>query len=89
MDIRAEQHQFAKIIHEHVIRYPDSENGLEQILPTIYDYMEAFKALMDSTTQVEMNYLCQQYPGLYRFGKILEMLAEGIADGRIDVPKDH
>lgn len=31
--------------------------------------------------------LCDRYPRFYRFGKVLERLAEGIASGRLAVPK--
>lgn len=44
-----------------------------------YDYMEAFKRVMDSL----------QYPGYCRFAEWMERLAQGIADGVIEVPKDH
>lgn len=44
-----------------------------------YDYMEAFKRVMDSL----------QHPGYFRFAKWMERLAQGIADGVIAVPKDH
>lgn len=35
----------------------------------------------------EMNALCSQYTGFHRFAKLLERIAGGIQDGRIDVPK--
>jgi hypothetical protein len=44
---------------------------------------------MDSSTSVQMDYLSQQYTGLYRLGKLLESLEQGIADGEIDVPNDQ
>ena len=55
----------------------------------IYDYMDAFKRVLDSSTRVQMDYLYQRYDGFYRFAKLLEVMAQGIADGVIDVPKDH
>ncbi len=89
MDFSAEQIQLVTIINEHVAKYPDTDIGNEQLLTTIYDYMEAFKRVMDSTSKFEMDYICQQYDGFYRFAKLMEMLAQGIADGMIEVPKDH
>lgn len=89
MDIGPDQLHLAKLIHEHVSRYPDSDIGNTHLLPTIYDYMDAFKSIMDSTSRVEMDYLCSKYPGFYRFGKLLEFIAEGIQSGSIEVPKDH
>ncbi|MGS5206466.1 arylsulfatase [Escherichia coli] len=48
-----------------------------------------FKRVMDSTSKVQMDYICLQYPGYFRFAKWMERLAQGIADGVIEVPKDH
>jgi hypothetical protein len=84
--LTAEPLHLAKLIDAHVRQYPDNPLGTEQLLTTIYDYMAAFKRIMDSTTSVQMDYLCQQYPGFYRFAKLLESLAQGISDGAIDVP---
>lgn len=89
INLSAEQPHLAKLIDTHVRRYPDTDLGTEHLLPTIYDYMEAFKRIIDSTTSVQMDYLCQQYAGFYRFAKLLESMAQGISDGVIDVPKDH
>lgn len=89
INLTAEQIQLAKIIDAHVNQYPDTALGTEHLLPTIYDYMDAFKRIIDSTTSVQMDYLCQQYDGFYRFAKLLESMAQGISDGTIDVPKDH
>ena len=42
---------------------------------------------MDSSSKSEMNELCERYDGFYRFAKLLELMAQGIADGSIEVPK--
>ncbi len=89
MNLTAEQSQLALLIDNHVGRFPNTPLGEEQLLATVYDYMEAFKMLMESTTTVQMDYLTQQYPGFYRYAKLLESLAQGIADGVIDVPADR
>jgi hypothetical protein len=34
-----------------------------------------------------MDVLCERYNGFYRFAKLLENLAQGIADGSIPVPE--
>lgn len=51
--------------------------------------MEAFKRVMESASKVQMDYIFLQYPGYLRFAKWMERLAQGIADGVIEVPKDH
>ena len=43
--------------------------------------------LVDTCTGEEMDALCDRYDGFYRFAKLLEMLAGGIADGSIPVPE--
>lgn len=53
---------------------------------SMYDYMYTFKQLLDASSESEINQLCQQYDGFYRFAKLMERLAEGIADGSISVP---
>lgn len=89
IELNSEQLQMVKIIHEHAIRFPSNETGDGQLLQTCYDYMDAFKRVMDSTSHIQMDYICQQYDGFYRFAKLMEMLARGIADGIVEVPKDH
>ncbi|MBK8971897.1 MAG: arylsulfatase regulator [Hahellaceae bacterium] len=89
VELSAEQLQMVKIIHDHARRFPLTETGDEHLLQTCYDYMDAFKRVMDSTSRIQMDYICQRYDGFYRFAKLMEMLARGIADGIIDVPKDH
>lgn len=51
--------------------------------------LDAFKRVMDSASKVQMDYICLQYHGYFRFAKWMERLAQGIADGVIEVPKDH
>ena len=89
MNLSVEQIHLAKLIDTHVRQYPDTVTGDEQLLRSAYDYMDAFRRIMDSATTDQMDYLSQQYPGFYRFGKLLETIAQGIADGDVDVPKDH
>ena len=46
------------------------------------DYMGTFKQLLDTCTGKDMDTLCARDNGFYRFAKLLERLAGGIADGR-------
>lgn len=52
----------------------------------ITDMRNGFNGL---ASKVQMDYICLQYPGYFRFAKWMERLAQGIADGAIEVPKDH
>ncbi|MFM2588256.1 arylsulfatase regulator [Vibrio sp. TBV020] len=89
MDLTTEQQQLAIIIDGYANQFPLTEEGDALLLQGCYDYMEAFKRVMDSSSKVQMDYLCQQYLGFYRFAQWMERLAQGIADGVIDVPRVH
>lgn len=89
LDLTSEQQQLVNTVNDYAISCPLTSKGDEQLLQNCYDYMDAFKRVMDSTSQLQMNYICEQYEGFYRFAKLMERLAQGIADGVIDVPKDH
>ncbi|HBC3404714.1 arylsulfatase regulator [Vibrio kanaloae] len=88
-DLTLEQLQLTRIVDDYANQFPLTEDGDALLLEGCYDYMEAFKYVMDSTSRVQMDYICQQYLGFYRFAKWMELLAEGISDGRIKIPKDH
>jgi len=89
MNLTAEQQQLVKIVDDYANQFPLTEDGDAQLLQGCYDYMDAFKYVMDGTSKVQMDYICQQYHGFYRFAKWMERLAQGIADGVIDVPNVH
>ena len=54
-----------------------------EILPEMADFMDDFHHLMMNS---EMDALCDEFAGFYRFAKILETLAAGIASGKVKVP---
>ena len=81
------QVQLAARIDKHVKKIVEKGGDDEALLVAMYDQMGTFKQLMDSSTQKEMDELCQRYSGFYRFASLLERLAEGIANGSIAVPK--
>ena len=57
-----------------------------EILPEMAHYMSDFHHLMMNTSGPEMDALCEEYAGFFRFAKILETVASGIASGKIKVP---
>ena len=88
MPLTEQQTRLASFLDTHVQRITASGAVDDPaLLVAMSDYMDAFKQRMDCSTQEEMNLLSECYPGFYRFGKVLERLAEGIASGRIPVPK--
>jgi hypothetical protein len=87
MPLTEQQTRLAVTIDNHVKHIVANSGGDEELLASMYDHMGTFKQLMDTSTGEEMDMLCQRYDGFYRFAKLLERLAEGIADGSIPVPE--
>lgn len=54
IDLTTEQQQLAIIVHDDASRFPQTENGDAQLLQGCYDYMDAFKRVMDSASKVQM-----------------------------------
>jgi hypothetical protein len=87
MLLTALQTRLAETIDTHVRQVLAQGGGDEALLLLMADYMPTFKQLLDTCTGAEMDMLCDRYDGFYRFAKLLERLAEGIADGSIPVPE--
>ncbi len=86
MALTPEQLHLATLIDDHVNQVVIAGGDDEALLVSMYDYKDAFKRLMDTSTGDEMDQLCARFDGFYRYAKSLEALAEVIADGRIKVP---
>jgi hypothetical protein len=87
MPLTAHQTQLAVTINTHVREVLAQGGGDEALLLSLADYMPMFKQLLDTCAGADMDALCARYDGFYRFAKLLEMLAGGIADGSIPVPE--
>ena len=84
-----EQHiRLAVTIDRHVNQVVAYGGGDEELLRSMADHMGTFKQLLDTYSRGAMDLLCQQYDSFYRFAKLLEDLAQGIADGTISVPPE-
>ena len=59
----------------------------EDLLMGIAPYMDDFKKVMGNSSKSEMTAYYNRYDGFYGFTKLLEDMAKGIKEGRIDVPK--
>jgi hypothetical protein len=79
-----EHHDIAAAIDKAVSAFPDTEGGMEQFLVNMYKYMPDFKRILDTSAPGDMDMLCEQYPNFYRFAKLMEQLAEGIAAGNFN-----
>lgn len=63
LDLAIEQRQLAKIVHDYAYQFPLTESDDAELLQGCYGYyIEAFNQVMDSTSKVQMDYICQQYP---------------------------
>ena len=87
MPLTEKQNHLASIIDEYVKQTIKNGGNDEDLLTSMYAYMGTFKQLLDTSTHQEMDELRQRYDGFYRFALLLELLAEGIADGIIEVPE--
>ncbi len=87
MPLTEKQIALASTIDHHVTQIVGAGGGDEELLLSMSDYLERFKQVMDASTQSEMDSLCERFPGVYRFTKLLELIAQGIADGSVEVPK--
>ena len=87
MPLTAPQPQLAVTIDTHVRGVLTPGGGDEVLRMSLADSMPTFKQLLDTCTGADMDALCARYDGFYRFAKLLERLAEGIAEGSIPVPE--
>lgn len=87
MPLTEQKKRLARKRDRHVNRILANGGDDEDLLISMSDHMPTFKPLLDTCTKAEMNALLKRYDGFYQFAKLLELLAEGIADGSIPVPK--
>ena len=86
MSVTAKRRRMASRI-DRKMKQLDALGLLEvEILPEMAHYMSDFHHLMMNTSAPEMDALCEEYAGFFRYAKILETVASGIASGKIKVP---
>ena len=88
MNLTARQMQIATSIDNQVANVIKKEktsqavdDGITRMMP---DHMAGLKHLLHTLNSVAMNKLCEEHPGLYRFAKMMERVAEGCRDGLFD-----
>ena len=88
MNLTARQIQIVTKIDKQVARIikkkKTSQAVDEAIIEMTPDHMNSFKHLLDTLDSDDINKLCQEYYGFYRFTKMLERIAEGCRDGLFD-----
>ena len=85
MALTEKQIRLASTIDQHVKQVIAGGGDDESLLLSMADYMDTFKGVMDSSTKDEMDELCDRFCGFYRYGKLLEAVAQGIENGMIRV----
>jgi hypothetical protein len=85
LSITNQQRQIASLINDRVVSIITTKKTStaedEAIVELMPDWMEGFKILMDTLPTQEFNLLCEEYPGFFRFSKMLEKIAQGCSDG--------
>ena len=65
----------------------DGGGNEETLLVEMFDLMPKIKSLLDSDNKKEIELYFYEYDGFYRYMKVLENLAQRIADGKITIPR--
>ena len=80
--------QFIADIDSRVHAILSKGGGDEALLMSLSEFMTSdFKSMISSGAHGELDAYYQKYSGFYRLMKLMENLAQGIADGTIEVPR--
>ena len=74
------QEQLAKNINRLVQTIEQEGGGDTEILVKAYRHMTESSELLYSTTEEQMDSLCETYHGFYRFEKLIQTIAQGLKD---------
>ena len=80
------QISYAYRIDQYVQDIEKRGGGDAEILQNTYDYMAPFKYILDTSQDGQIDMLCEQFDGFYRFAQLLELMAAAIRDDAIEVP---
>jgi hypothetical protein len=83
MGLTAKKLQMAGLINARVKAIAKSGVDDLAIFTDMADYLPAFKRLMDTSTDDDMDQLAACYTGFYQYAKILEAVAAGIRSGKL------
>ena len=82
-----EQRAIAELLDARVAELEEEGIAHLELLGNMAPQMPMFKRLMDISREGELSDLGAEYPGLNRFTTLLELIAEGIQSGDIEVPR--
>ena len=86
MNVTTEQIHIASEINARVHELDRPGATDISIFVAMSDLMPAFQQLVTISGHSGMSELCSKFSGLYRYSKILEHMADGVATGVIKVP---
>ena len=88
MPLNTEQQQIVDRIDGAVRRMmavnPTAEDQDKGLITLMAAYMMDFKYLKDTLSKADMDRVCQQHEGFYHYAKMLERMAQAIADGNFN-----
>lgn len=87
MTLSLQQVQLITYIDQKVKIILANDGNEETILVELIDYMPSIKLLIDTVPIRDIEKYFYEYDGFYQYMKILETLAQKIADGVIKVPR--
>ncbi len=89
MSLTDKQIQLITHIDQRVKQITSKGGDERTIFGSLATIMGDLKKILDSTPKDELTSYCEKYTGFYRFMKMLETLAAGIASGRLRVPSKN
>lgn len=87
MALTDKQKQLAQRIDSWVTSIEETPIGDIELFQKAWTQAKLFKELSNMSTKEQMNELCEAYYGLNRYEKLIQLLAEGVRDGIIKLPK--
>lgn len=84
--ITPQQRELAERIDAQMQRFQAAGLDEAEIMAAMVDHMPDFHRLMTELENAAINLLAREFAGFYRYAKIVETVASGIATGQIQVP---
>jgi hypothetical protein len=84
--ITSQQREIAASIDAQMQRLDAAGLDEAEIVAAMVDHMPGFHCLMRELDNAAINLLAREFAGFYRYAKIVETIASGIATGQIQVP---
>lgn len=87
MALNAHREKIVAEVDKKVKAILDCGGDEEALLIGLFPQMPDIKSVMDGASAKEMDMYCYAYEGFFMYMKLLEQIAQGIANGDIQVPE--